>query len=132
MLFVEFCLLNVALYCRMGLSMGTMVAGWDKKGPGLYYVDDSGSRYPGDSFSAGSGSPYAYGVVDTHWRHDMTDEEAYELGRRAIYQATYRDAASGGIVRGIHLVFSLCFVLHQFNPCPLFYSSLRHETNWMG
>ena len=86
-------------YKGMGLSMGTMIIGWDKRGPGLYYVDDSGSRYSGDLFSAGSGSPFALGVVDTHWKYDMTDEEAYELGRRAIYQATYRDGASGGIVR---------------------------------
>jgi len=28
----------------------------------------------------------------------MTPEEAYDLGRRAIYHATFRDAASGGIV----------------------------------
>ena len=25
----------------MGLSMGVMVAGYDKRGPGLYYVDRS-------------------------------------------------------------------------------------------
>ena len=31
----------------------------------------------------------------------MTDEEAYDLGQRAIYHATHRDAYSGGIVRGI-------------------------------
>jgi 20S proteasome subunit beta 5 len=29
----------------MGLSMGVMIAGYDKKGPGLYYVDSDGSRY---------------------------------------------------------------------------------------
>ncbi|KAI1902360.1 hypothetical protein AGOR_G00043970 [Albula goreensis] len=28
-------------YRGMGLSMGTMICGWDKKGPGLYYVDDN-------------------------------------------------------------------------------------------
>ena len=32
----------------MGLSMGTMVCGWDKKGPGLYYVDDGGQRLEGN------------------------------------------------------------------------------------
>ena len=29
----------------------------------------------------------------------MTDNEAYELGRKAIYHATHRDAMSGGMVR---------------------------------
>lgn len=31
-------------YKGMGLSMGTMVAGWDEKGPGLYYVDSDGQQ----------------------------------------------------------------------------------------
>ncbi|XP_013792807.2 proteasome subunit beta type-5-like [Limulus polyphemus] len=26
-------------YKGMGLSMGVMIAGWDKRGPGLYYID---------------------------------------------------------------------------------------------
>ncbi|XP_076325358.1 proteasome beta5 subunit isoform X2 [Tachypleus tridentatus] len=86
-------------YKGMGLSLGVMIAGWDKRGPGLYYVDSEGNRYPGDRFSVGSGSTYAYGVVDRDFDYNMSDLEAYELGRRAIYHATYRDAYSGGIVR---------------------------------
>merc|ERR1712010_376056 len=50
-------------YKGMGLSMGTMVCGWDKKGPGLYYVDDGGQRLEGSLFSVGSGSLFAYGVL---------------------------------------------------------------------
>ena len=33
-------------------------------------------------------------------RRDMSVEEACELGRRAIYHATFRDAVSGGTVSG--------------------------------
>lgn len=84
----------------MGLSLGVMIAGWDKKGPGLFYVDNDCNRFPGDLFSVGSGSTYAYGVLDSEYHHNMEDEEAYELARKAIYHATYRDIASGGIVRG--------------------------------
>ncbi|XP_046461795.1 proteasome subunit beta type-5-like [Daphnia pulex] len=90
-------------YKGMGLSMGVMIAGWDKKGPGLYYVDNDGTRTPGQVFSVGSGSLYAYGVLDSGYKPDLTDEEAYELGRRAIYHATYRDASSGGIIRVYHI-----------------------------
>ncbi|EFX81688.1 hypothetical protein DAPPUDRAFT_303318 [Daphnia pulex] len=90
-------------YKGMGLSMGVMIAGWDKKGPGLYYVDNDGTRTPGQVFSVGSGSLYAYGVLDSGYRNDLSDEEAYELGRRAIYHATYRDASSGGIIRVYHI-----------------------------
>merc|ERR1712157_302643 len=42
-------------YRGQGLSCGTMVAGWDKKGPSLYMVDDQGERYKGQRFSVGSG-----------------------------------------------------------------------------
>merc|ERR1719228_3020192 len=92
-------------YKGMGISMGTMVCGWDKRGPGLYYVDSGGNRVCGDLFAVGSGSMYAYGVVDTGLRAnaEMTVEEACELGRRAIYQATYRDAYSGGQVNLYHV-----------------------------
>lgn len=79
-----------------------MVAGWDNvRGPQIFYVDNDGSRFLGNLFSVGSGSIYAYGVLDTFYRYDMTDEEAFDLGRRAIFHATHRDAMSGGIVRGI-------------------------------
>eukprot|EP00727_Mastigamoeba_balamuthi_P010378 m51a1_g5963 putative proteasome subunit beta type 5 (285) ;mRNA; f:169709-170704 len=85
-------------YRNYGLSVGTMIAGWDKKGPGLYFVDNDGTRLKGDLFSVGSGSVYAYGVLDSCYRYDLTTEEALELGRRAIYHATHRDAASGGVI----------------------------------
>jgi 20S proteasome subunit beta 5 len=93
-------------YRGYGLSMGTMVAGWDKSGPQLYYVDNDATRLhaikgeDGDGrpyFSVGSGSTYAYGVLDSGYKWDMTEEEAITLGQKAIYHATYRDAYSGGI-----------------------------------
>jgi len=90
-------------YKGMGISMGTMICGWDKRGPGLYYVDSDGSRLPGDLFSVGSGSTYAYGVLDADHRNDMTVEEAYDLGNRAIYHATHRDGASGGVCNLYHM-----------------------------
>lgn len=98
---------NMAYYRGMGLSMGTMVAGWDKTGPQLYYVDDDGTRLHAKKsmpyFSVGSGSTYAYGVLDTGYRWDMTEQEAVELGKRAIYHATHRDAYSGGM-NNVYLV----------------------------
>jgi 20S proteasome subunit beta 5 len=90
-------------YKGMGLSMGMMLAGWDKRGPQLYYVDSEGTRTPGKVFSVGSGSIYAFGVLDSGYKWDLKDEEAYDLGRRAIYHATHRDAYSGGIVRVYHM-----------------------------
>jgi 20S proteasome subunit beta 5 len=47
-------------------------------------------------FAVGSGSTYAYGVLDGEYRWDMTEAEAVELGKRAIWHAVHRDAYSGG------------------------------------
>jgi 20S proteasome subunit beta 5 len=90
-------------YRGMGLSMGTMVAGWDEAGPGLYYVDSDGQRTRGKLFSVGSGSLYAYGVLDEGYSWDLSVEDAIELGLRSIYHATFRDAASGGTVSVYHV-----------------------------
>jgi len=94
----------VCQYRGRGLSMGTMVTGWDKSGQGLYYIDDDGTRLQGQIFSVGSGSTYAYGVLDSKYKWDMTKEEAIALGREAIYHATHRDAGSGGVVRVYNVV----------------------------
>jgi len=90
-------------YRGYGLSCGTMVAGWDKKGPSLYMVDDTGARVLGNVFSVGSGSTYAFGVLDTGYKYDLSLEDAVELGRKSIYHATHRDGASGGVVRVYHV-----------------------------
>lgn len=93
-------LVNMAYQYRgKGLSMGTMVAGWDEHiGPDLYYVDDEGTRLHGKMFSAGSGSTYAYGILDNFYRPDLSIDEAVALGKRAIWHATHRDAYSGGTI----------------------------------
>jgi len=84
-------------YRGYGLSMGTMIAGWDDDlGANLYYIDNDGTRLKGDLFSVGSGSTYALGVLDNEYRKDLTIPEAVALGKRAIYHATHRDAYSGG------------------------------------
>ncbi|RQM27750.1 hypothetical protein B5M09_002905 [Aphanomyces astaci] len=90
-------------YKAYGLSLGMMMMGYDNGEPTLYYVDDEGSRMRASKdkpkFSVGSGSTYAYGVLDTHYRWDLEDDEAIKLGLNAIYQATYRDSYSGGLCR---------------------------------
>lgn len=86
-------------YKGMGLSMGTMICGWDKTGPAIFYVDSEGSRMKGDLFSVGSGSTFAYGVLDQGYHWDLEYDEALDLARRSIYAATHRDAYSGNVRR---------------------------------
>ena len=51
-------------------------------------------------FSVGSGSTYAYGVLDAGYDYDLSVNDAIDLARRSIYHATFRDAYSGGSVNG--------------------------------
>jgi|TARA_B110001469_G_scaffold93146_1_gene88849 20S proteasome subunit beta 5 len=95
---------NITLQYRgKGLSMGTMICGWDKTGPQIYYVDSDGQRLGGPLFSVGSGSTFAYGVLDSGYSYDLSKEAALDLAQRAIFAATYRDAYSGGTVRCYHI-----------------------------
>ncbi|CAM9348294.1 unnamed protein product [Choristocarpus tenellus] len=87
-----------------GLSVGTMVMGHDDEGGGqLFYVDSEGARVKGKYFSVGSGSTYAYSILDAGYRRDMALGEAAELARKAVRHATYRDASSGGFINVYHV-----------------------------
>ena len=91
-------------YRGYGLSMGTMIAGSDlKRGAQLFYVDNDATRVRGQLFSVGSGSPFAYGVLDTNYDYNLSLDDAIKLGIRAIASATHRDSASGGVVRVYHV-----------------------------
>ncbi|XP_063794256.1 proteasome subunit beta type-8 [Pseudophryne corroboree] len=115
-------LCNMMLQYRgTGLSVGSMICGWDSKGPGLYYVNDNGTRLPGNIFSTGSGNTYAYGVMDSGYRYDLTPEEAYDLGRRAISYATHRDSYSGGVVNMYHMKEDGWVKVGQFDVSDLLY-----------
>lgn len=74
-------------------------------------------------FSTGCGNGYAYGVVDSGYREDMSVEEAYELGRRGIVHATHRDAYSGGVVNCKYtrrkLLYSFSFTYSTYNQILL-------------
>ena len=88
--------------------MGTMIAGWDASGPGLFYVDDDGTRLDHHIFSVGSGSPFAYGVLDAGYRWDLSVKEAYDLASNAIYVAGFRDSMSGGFLNLWHMKETGC------------------------
>jgi len=83
--------------------MGTMFTGSDKTGASLYYIDNDATRLKGTMFAVGSGGTFAYGVLDTNYRYDMSLDEAVKLGIRAISSATFKDSASGGVVRIYHV-----------------------------
>ena len=66
-------------------------------------------------------------MLDTEFKFDMTIEEARDLGMRAIYHATHRDAYSGGVVNGEFLIFSLVFLWSHIPPPPVYHVG---ENGW--
>ncbi|XP_036375385.1 proteasome subunit beta type-11a [Megalops cyprinoides] len=72
-------------------------------GPRLYYVCSDGTRLQGELFSVGSGSPYAYSVLDGGVRWELGVAEACSLAREAVFRAAHRDAYSGNCVDLYHV-----------------------------
>jgi len=123
---------TMSSYRGYGLSMGTMITGWDETGPQLYYVDDDGTRLHGRYFSVGSGSTYAYGVLDTYYRPDLSVEEAIDLGKRAIYHACHRDAMSGSINNLYHVTKDGWVKIHAIDVNDMHYQFLEEKKNKMA
>uniref|UniRef100_A0A3Q2PQV2 Proteasome subunit beta n=1 Tax=Fundulus heteroclitus TaxID=8078 RepID=A0A3Q2PQV2_FUNHE len=82
---------------------GTDVSSAPSSGPRLVYVCSDGARLQGDVISVGSGSPYAYGVLDGGLSWSLSKEEAVSLAREAVFRATHRDAYSGNNVDLFHV-----------------------------
>ncbi|XP_017278895.1 proteasome subunit beta type-11-like [Kryptolebias marmoratus] len=72
-------------------------------GPRLFYVCSDGTRLQGKLFSVGSGSPYAYSILDQGVQWGLTVAEATSIAREAVFRATYRDAYSGNCVDIYHI-----------------------------
>ena len=85
-----------------------------------------------DCFSVGSGSTYAYGVLDSELKYNISINEAIELGKRAIYHATHRDAYSGGYINVYHITLKNGseFISHtdSFDLHQQYYKSI-YDTN---
>lgn len=65
----------------------------------LMSFDPSGAAIDDPYTATGSGMMFALGILQEHYKKDMTEKEAIELATRAIYTAIRRDSASGdGIV----------------------------------
>ena len=72
-----------------------IIAGVDNTGPHIFSLDAAGGAIEDIYTTTGSGSPYVFGVLEDHYRKDMTEEEAIDLAIRAMTAAMKRDAASG-------------------------------------
>jgi len=72
-----------------------LVGGYDKDGPSLYNIDLFGSVDEKKYVTTGSGSPVAYGLLETEYRDDLLIEEGKALALRAVKAAITRNIGTG-------------------------------------
>ena len=72
-----------------------LVAGVDEEGGHVYTADMSGAIIGEDFASSGSGSPIAYGVLESLYHKDITNNEAKDVASKAVSAAMERDPGSG-------------------------------------
>lgn len=79
----------------MPLPMQALIGGYDSTGPHVVNLDPYGSMLEEKMVSTGSGSPYAYGVLEAMYKEDSTVEEMLPIVVKAVDSAMKRDVASG-------------------------------------
>jgi proteasome beta subunit len=72
-----------------------LVAGVDQEGGHVYAADMSGAVTEEDFASSGSGSPVAYGVLESTYHKEINNEEAKQIAAKAVSAAMERDPGSG-------------------------------------
>jgi proteasome beta subunit len=72
-----------------------LVGGVDQDGGQIFVADMSGAITSEEFASSGSGSPIAYGVLESIYHKDMTNEQAKEIVTKAVAAAMERDPGSG-------------------------------------
>ncbi len=77
------------------LLLQAIIGGHDETGPHIFSVDLFGSIVEERYVSTGSGSPIAYGVLESEYREGISVKEAAPIVVKAVGSAMKRDAASG-------------------------------------
>jgi len=72
-----------------------LVGGVDRTGGSLYNVDFFGSMNKEKMIATGSGSPVAYGILESEYKDGMSAAKTYPLAAKAIIAATRRNVATG-------------------------------------
>jgi proteasome beta subunit len=75
-----------------------ILGGYDNTGGYIYALDAAGGAIPDKYTSAGSGSPYVFGVLEDNYKDNLTTDEGVNIAIRAITAAMNRDSASGGMI----------------------------------
>jgi proteasome beta subunit len=79
----------------MPLPLQALIGGFDETGPHVFNLDPFGSLTEEKVVSTGSGSPFAYGVLEDKFKEDSSVEEMLPVVVSAVDSAMKRDVASG-------------------------------------
>ena len=72
-----------------------ILGGVDAKGGHVFSVDPAGGSIEDKFVSVGSGSTFAYGILEEGYARDMTVSDGVDLALRGLTVAMKRDSASG-------------------------------------
>jgi proteasome beta subunit len=79
----------------MPLPLQALIGGFDETGPHVYNLDPFGSLSEENMVSTGSGSPFAYGVLEAEFKENNEVDKMLPVVVRAVNSAMKRDVASG-------------------------------------
>jgi proteasome beta subunit len=79
----------------MPFMLQALIAGVDSTGPRIFALDPFGSVIEETCVSTGSGSPIAYGVLESQFKEGMAVKDTVPVVLKAVTSAMKRDSASG-------------------------------------
>ncbi len=92
---------NILFGYKMIPFLVQLIIGGVDKTPHLFSLDPGGGITSENFISTGSGSPIAYGVLETNYKENKTIKENLSLAVKSINTAMKRDSATGD---GVDLV----------------------------
>jgi proteasome beta subunit len=78
-----------------------ILAGYDKNGGNIYNIDLFGSMTSEKFISTGSGSPVAYGYLESEFKDNLSVKEGYKIAIQAIAAAIRRNAGTGDNINAV-------------------------------
>jgi len=72
-----------------------LIGGYDETGTSIFNVDLFGSLIKENYVSTGSGSPIAYGILESEYKDGLMLEKGVTIAVKAVTSAMKRDSASG-------------------------------------
>jgi len=79
-----------------------ILAGYDvNEGPQLFNIDLFGSMTTEKFISTGSGSPVAYGFLESEYKEELTVNDGYKVAIQAIAAAIRRNSGTGDFINAV-------------------------------